>query len=166
MNLVKKIKEAFEWRTRPTVDELITSTELTYDEVDSVMHIGKNDWYHVTADDWETYSEAYSFLSPSAFCYYLPSMLKVTIEDNNPNLLVTSHIIQTLDRSPLIEWWDEWFYERFTLLTQAELDVLQEWVIWLSSFENNPFSDITYSRALDTLSLLEQALYLIGSPNK
>ncbi len=68
---------------------------------------------------------------------------------------------QNLDltnRSPVIEWWDDGFYDRFTSLTHAELLVLEEWTIWLSSFENNPFSDITYSRVLDTLFLLEQRL--------
>ena len=45
--------------------------------------------------------------------------------------------------------------KRWTLLTINECKAVQEWIIWLSSFDNSPdFMGASFGRALDTIDLL------------
>ncbi len=151
-SLINSIKSAFEWRSRPTV--LSNSKQLSSGDKSDLLTIGSLKWEVVTCDDWEKSLDVICLFSPEAFCYYLPAVYKTSIEENLDNLVVVSVIIDSLDRSPTPEWWDDWFLERWSLLTLQEYKVTQDWIWWLSSFKNSPFSDDSLMRALQTIELL------------
>lgn len=152
MNLLNSIREAFGWRSRPAI--LSDSKELTTTELSNLLTICLLKWDEVTSNDWEQFFDVVSWFSPEAFCYYLPSIYKASIEENNPNLIVVAHILYMLDRSPTPEWWDDFFLARWPLLTEQEYKVTQEWIWWLSSLKNSSYSDDTLMRALQTIELL------------
>ncbi|MBJ9655201.1 MULTISPECIES: hypothetical protein [Burkholderia] len=150
--LAFKIFEAFGWRKKP--DILIGSSELTCDEVDGVHAIGAYEWGETTGDLWEKYNDALSWFSPEAFCYYIPGVMVSSINDNEPNLIVVNNLVGMLDRTPNPSWWDDFFVERWPLLTTKECGVLKEWLAWLSSFENSSIDKNSFYRALETVDLL------------
>lgn len=142
----------FMWRKKP--DKYTDSSELTKDEIEEVMAIFNKDREAVTADDWENNFEAVIFLSAEAFCYFLPNIIKCSIDENTPNLLVVSSVINCLDRNQSVEMWDDFFVRRWTLLTVEECKVIQEWILWLSSLSNSVDFDESLGRAFDTVELL------------
>lgn len=152
MNLIGSIEHAFDWRNRP--DLLTGPNELSSDEREAVERIGAHTWKKITADQWERDFDAVSWLSPLAFCYYLPSIFKVSIEENNPNIIVASTIISMLDRSPCPEWWDDYFSSRWCRLNVRECEVVKEWLFWLSSAEVSSHSDDSLERCLVTVDLI------------
>ncbi|VXC32202.1 conserved hypothetical protein [Burkholderia sp. 8Y] len=89
-----------------------------------------------------------------AFCYYLPGVLKCSMEERAPSLIVVHSVISMLDRSPNPEWWDDFFRNRWTLLTNKECTVVQEWLFWINSLNDSGFDETTIERSLDTLQLL------------
>lgn len=152
MNLLNEIADAFSWRDKPSI--ITDSVSLTEDEKNSLLAITQVDWRNVTADMWEKHFDALSWLSPTAFCYYLPSIYKATIEESVPNLIVTSSLVGMLDRTPNPEWWDDFFLERWPLLTINECKITQEWILWLADFRDLTFNNGGLDRALDTIDLL------------
>lgn len=144
--------EAFAGRTRPIV--MTNSLELSKDDLDDLLCIACFDWNELTGEHWEKYFDVTSWFSPEAFCYYLPSIIKVSIEEHQPNLIVVDSIIWALDRSPRTESWDELFLQRWPLLSIDECRSIQEWVFWLSSFSNSNLVDDSLARAVETLELL------------
>ena len=89
------------------------------------------------------------------FQYYLPSLIKVSIEDNEPNLIAVISVIDMLDSSHIVEYWDEYFLSRWGGFTKDEYAVIQDWVWWMSSFDDKAIADDSLMRALQTLELLE-----------
>ncbi|MEK7899566.1 DUF6714 family protein [Burkholderia contaminans] len=151
-DLIFKIGEAFKLRKRPLI--LVGSNELTFDEIEEVRAVGVYSWEETTSDMWERYSAALSWFSPDAFCYYVPGVMVSCIRDNEPNLIAVSNLVSMLDRNPNPDWWDGFFMERWPLLTIQECNVLQEWLIWLSSAEKSSLSESSLERALETVVLL------------
>ncbi|WP_156829853.1 hypothetical protein [Methylovulum miyakonense] len=152
--LINSIKSAFGWRSRPAI--LSNSKQLSSGDKSDLLTIGNLKWEEVTCEDWEKNFDVISLFSPEAFCYYLPGVYKASIEENLANLIVVSNIIDSLDRSPTPEWWDDWFLKRWPLLTLPEYKVTQDWIWWLSSFKNSQFSDDSLMRALHTIELLSK----------
>lgn len=150
--LIFKIVEAFRSRKKPTI--LVGSNELTCDEIEGVHAVGAYSWEETTGDLWEMHSDVLSWFSPSAFCYYVPGVMVSSIRDNEPNLIVVSNLVAMLDRSPNPNWWDEFFVERWPLLTTKECSVLREWLIWLSSVGASSLDENGLDRALETVELL------------
>lgn len=139
-------------RARPRV--LTDSVELSPNEYESLSFIGALSSEKVTSENWERYSDVISWLSPEAFCYYLPGILEASIKDDKPTLIVVESIIAMLDRSPTPEWWDRFFLDRWILFTKKEFNVIQEWIVWLSSIDPPAFDDDSLIRALHTIDLL------------
>lgn len=150
--LISDISQAFQWRTRPIV--LTNSKELAEWERAELLAITSVDWKEVTAGQWEKNYDAIFMMSPEAYCYYLPGVMKACIEDGHSNLIVVSSVIGVLDRSPNPDWWDNFFFNRWTLFTIPEYKVIQEWIFWLMSLDNNSYTDDTLERALTTIDLL------------
>lgn len=151
--LKDQISRAFAWRSFPEI--FTDSDELTSDELCNLSRIRDLHWEQLTVNDWEANFDALSWLSPGAFCYYLPSILILTIEDCEPNLIVVLNIIAMLDRSPVPEWWDSFFRNRWTLLNQQELSTIEEWLYWILECSDRAVSDDSLERALGTLELLK-----------
>jgi hypothetical protein len=152
--LLFEIQAAFKQRKRPS--RLIRLGQLSIEEYNDVeQFITKLD-ASITCDLLERYYDSIYWLSAEAFCFFLPDILIACIRENEPNLLINHSLIGMLDRSPDPSLWDDFFLERWTLLNQKECAVVQEWILWISSFDSPPFEDDTLSRSLDTLELLKK----------
>jgi len=121
---------------------------------DLIAFLGK-DWSSMTGDQLEKYFEAIFWFTPEAFCYYLPGIFSAGINDDIPELIVNHSVVEMLDRSQDYEMWDEFFLERWPLLSTQECEAAQEWILWLSSCGETSFSDNSLSRSFDTLELLK-----------
>ncbi|KPC50705.1 DUF6714 family protein [Amantichitinum ursilacus] len=152
MNLIQQLRIAFSARLRP--EALQDSIELEEWEQKNLAHIGRFPWTELTAEDWEKYSDVISWLSPAAFCYYLPSLIKVSVEENLPNLIAVASIVMMLDRSPRTDWWDDFFRKRWTLLSMRECEVVQGWLFWIASCPESAYPDDSLERSLATVDLL------------
>jgi len=154
MELTAKIEEAFQDRKMPVM--FLVPEQLAKHETDDVMvFLGKH-WSSLTTDELEKYFEAIYWFTPEAFCYYLPGIYTASIKENEPDLMVNQSIVGMLDRSPDRELWDDFFLTRWPLLNKKELDVTEEWLLWLSSHEGSSTDEVSIIRALDTISLLRE----------
>ena len=144
--LLGNIESAFGTRKKP--DKLLSGT-MSADEIGEVSYIAEKTWRELSSNIWEDNFEAIYWLSPNAFCYYLPGILYTSINEHNPDLLVINSIINMLNRSTDSSNWDEFFSNRWLLLKDAEIDVVSEWIVWLS--DSGVFDDITLTKCLDCL---------------
>lgn len=151
MKLLTQIYDAFSQRLSPTA--VVPPNHPTTHEYSEALHFHGRDWRTITCDEWERYSDAiYAFL-PSAFCYFLPGMLSAEINENRGGILITSALLNMLDRSPNEDTWDAFFVERWTLLTTLESRAVQQWILWLVD-QQAGFDDDTLMRSYDTLEIL------------
>jgi hypothetical protein len=152
-SLPETIRSAFGWRARPKV--LTNSDQLSLRELSDLNSVCKFEWDAISTAMWEANFDTVSWFSPEAFCYYLPGICLTSFKENRPNLIAVTSIIAMLDRSPTPAWWDDFFLERWPLLTVAECGAVQDWIWWLSSCSTKPFSEDSLMRALHTLELLQ-----------
>lgn len=153
IDLINHVLGIFEWRKRPP--SLLTGQEVSCTEIEDLKLFANFSRYETTGDIWEKFFDIYCFFSAEAFCYYLPGIIRASLDDDEPNLIVISSIINELDRSSDQEAWDELFLDRWSLLTHPELCVVQDWVWWLSSKNNTSFSDDSLMRSIETLENLK-----------
>lgn len=159
MNLLELIRDAFSRRHMPRV--LTSSAELSEDEYDEVMHFQGKDWSAITREEVETHYEVIFWFSPEAFCYYLPGIMSAGVRDSDTSLLAYRSLIGMLDRSPDPTNWDDFFLERWPLLSPPECEAVEKWIHWLASKEDiNIFANIV-SRALVTVELLKSGITAI-----
>jgi hypothetical protein len=130
------------------------SQELSEFELNSLDSIAGYQWVDVAPAFWESHSDVVSWLSPTAFCYYLPSILLASIEQDWPNLSAVHSLMFMLDRTPDREFWDSHFEARWSLLKRAELAAVQAWLEWLSDQPEAAFDETSLIRAALTLDLL------------
>jgi len=161
INMLELIREVF--ANRPMPDVLVSSKQLSEDERKEVMSFQGKHWSAVTCEQLELCHEVVFWFSAKAFCYYLPGILSAGIKENRPDLLVYHSIIEMLDRSLDPTHWDDFFLERWPLLTPKECEAVQEWVLWLASLDSTAYYDNTFSRALETLDLLKHGVTAIKS---
>jgi hypothetical protein len=152
MNLLNEIKEAFSWRVKPTI--LSNSTQLSDDDLNDIQLMGQYDSHNLDSDFSEYHWNVFCLLSPQAFCYYLPAIYRFSIEDNTINLLPVSVVINMLDRTPNKNWWDDSFIETWTLLTISELEVTQQWLLFLCDLKLTSDDFLSIDRSFDTINLL------------
>lgn len=155
-DFIDKIGKAFSERKFPEV--ICHPEKLSDDEYREATAFAVSHWLNLDTDILESYYEAIFWLTPEAFCYYLPGILKAGMEDGIPDLLINHALINMLDRSPVIEYWDDFFRERWLKLNKEELSVISEWILWLTSFEKTGYDDISLTRAFDTIELLMEAV--------
>ncbi len=156
MNLLNKFKEAFKDRKMPAT--LTSSDQLSDQEIkDALAFSGKN-WADVNCDLIEKHSDAVFWLSPKAFCYYLPGICCAGIKENRSDLLIYDSLIGMLDRSPVPQYWDSFFLERWPLLSAQECEVLQEWLLWIVEMSDKTIDEHSISRSMDTLELLRSGI--------
>jgi hypothetical protein len=152
MNLIDFIEKSFTNRNQP--DFVVNDPHPNTNEYIEAMHFQGKPWKSTDLEDWEKYSDAIYGFSPEAFCYYLPGIFCVGIKEECPNLLVNYSLLGMLDRSPDPTCWDNFFVERWVMLTEKECEAAQQWILWLSCFE--PPSDTRCTKAYETLELLKQ----------
>lgn len=141
--LLHKLKNAF--RERKKSKKYIYDNFIC-DEREEIESIINKNWDELTSDILEKNFEVLNWLSPEDFCYYIAGVIYVSINENNPELLVINSIINMLDRSCNLSYWDENFSKRWTLFNNPELDVIYEWIIWLSS--HKIYDEISLLRSL------------------
>lgn len=154
MTIIKYIQNAFAERSSYKVISL--SEQLSAEEKQEVNFFENQNRYNLTGDILEEHFEAISWFSPEAFCFFLPGILTTGIREHT-DLLMYDSIIFTLDRSPNIDFWDEFFIKRWTLLTNNECDAVQRWLLWLLD-NSTAYDAITLDRAFETLELLKSQL--------
>lgn len=154
IKLIKSIKDAF--NTRPMPHLFNVPKQLATHEYQDISEIVGKHWSTLEGSFLEKNFESIFWLSPEAFCYYLPGILSASIQEDNPNLIINRSIISMLDRSSDTGLWDDFFTERWLLLSEEECSAVQQWILWLLNHEDSPFDDSSLSRAFDTLSLLKK----------
>jgi hypothetical protein len=154
VNTLRLIEEAFSHRRTPGL--FLVSEQLAPHECADVISFWGKPWSSVTGLELEKHFEAIFWLTPEAFCYYLPGILSAGIHENKPWLIVNHSLVNMLDRSPDPTSWDDFFLARWPQLTSKECEATQAWILWLSSFEDGSYWEGSLSRAFDTLELLRQ----------
>ena len=111
----------------------------------------------------EEHYVATSFFSKDAFAYYLPSLLLVSLNDQNSVLMAAQSVIWDLDRTPSTEGWNDLFIEHFLGLRFNEYEAMKEWLLQLCEYPaykrcGNAGSGPgdSFGRTYDTVVLLQQ----------
>ncbi|WP_151192236.1 hypothetical protein [Desulfomicrobium orale] len=151
--LLHKLKNAF--RERKKSKKYIYDNFIC-DEREEIESIINKNWDELTSDILEKNFEVLNWLSPEDFCYYIAGVIYVSINENNPELLVINSIINMLDRSCNLSYWDENFSKRWTLFNNSELDVIYEWIIWLSS--HKIYDEISLLRSLYCIEYIKNII--------
>ncbi|MCP4474735.1 MAG: hypothetical protein GY821_09265 [Gammaproteobacteria bacterium] len=151
-----KIKEAFNDRKIP--ENCLSTEKLSDDEESEAFEFLKSGLDDITCDMLESCHDVIYWLSPRAFCYFLPGIITASIRENRPELIVVDSIVQMLDRSPEPAYWDDFFRERWLLLSETECEAIQSWLSWLSGFENLFFDPNSLSRAINTLNFVKHGI--------
>jgi hypothetical protein len=154
VNILRLIEEAFSHRRMPEL--FLVSEQLAPHEWGDVMSFWGKPWSCVTGLQLEEHFDAIFWFTPDAFRYYLPGILTAGIQENKPWLIVNHSLVNMLDRSPDLVSWDDYSIARWSQLTTRECEATQEWILWLSSFEDTSYSASSLARAFDTLDLLRQ----------
>lgn len=152
MSILKELEKTFADRQKPR--QLVLNDHPHTEIYEDALHFQDAYWSSLTGDELERFSDAFYGFNPLAFCYFLPGALCASVRENLPGLLVIHALIGMLDRSPDISVWDTFFLERWTLLSKAECQTVQQWILWLAGIEDTPFTQDTLTRAYETLGLL------------
>ena len=148
------VRGAFAGRAPP--NEITDSKQLSDSEYEEVMSFEGLHWQDVSVDLVEQAPDAVFWFSPEAFCYYLPGVLSAGIGAGRSDLLYFDTLIGCLDRSPEPDYWDDFFYPRFTLLSPQEIDAVSAWARWMELVQPEGYHEFTYQRVQGTLELLRQ----------
>lgn len=152
VNTLNIIQSAFKNRSKPRL--FVLSKQIAEHEYADIMELSDRHWSTINCSWLEKHFEFIYWLKPESFCYYLPGIFCASIKENMPELIVNHSIIEILDRSSDPSFWDDFFNDRFSRLDIEECKALQEWILWLSSFNKISISDSSLSRAFDTVDLL------------
>ena len=152
--VLQSIAGAFGGRRQPTV--MTTSQQLSDAEYEEVMAFRGMAWDAVTFDLVEQCADAVFWFAPEAFCYYLPGILSAGLKEDRRDSNAYDALIGMLDRSAEPGYWDEFFVERWPLLSADELDAVALWIKWFETAEPDAFFPNTFERVQSTLDLLKQ----------
>lgn len=153
VTLLRQIEQAFGDRPKPSklVEERVPVTP----EQRDALWFGGRDWRDVTWSDWESHRDAVYAFMPEAFAYYLPSILALSYGHPDQWFAPADGLLQVLNRSPVVEYWDAFITTRLVGLRAAEYEVLKEWLLSLSGHKDSDTED-ALSRAFDTVNLLQK----------
>lgn len=158
---LERIGDAFAERPRPSV--MTTSMQLSDLELEEVMAFEGMRWQDVPFDHVERHAGAVFGFAPEAFCYYLPGFLAACLREGRWDSNVCDSLINMLDRSPVPDYWDDFFLPRWTRLSAAELDAVAAWASWLELVRPDVFAN-TYDRVQETLRLLKARVGHVPRP--
>lgn len=153
MTVIDRLRKAFESRVRPSK---VHSEQVNNQEMISVEYFLEG-LYEGKVDKalLQENHDAIYWLSPDAFCYYLPRIIEVSLYEGLDDLIAVEAIISMLDRSPSPEFWDDFFLSRFTLLSYQECESMQSWVLFLLENTTIVYNSDSLARAFDTLQVLK-----------
>lgn len=146
------IDDAFAGRSLPSV--WTDSTQLTDGEYAEVMSFRGVQWKDVTFTQVAQCPDAVFWFSPEAFCYYLPGILAAGLREGRWDTNAYDSILGWLDRSPEPGYWDDFFLQRWPLLSVRETESVAAWARWLEIVQPEESLGNIYERVQDTLTLL------------
>lgn len=153
MNLSRLIAAAFDHRERPA-DTTFRTAPQTGDVADAEWFAGR-EWAQISWEDWTNHVGAFYTFTPTAFTYYLPSILILSADRPREWFSPADALLQILDRSAEVRYWDNFLITRLIGLKADEYLALKSWVLHLSA--DSAYLD-QVDRAFDTLNLLEQEI--------
>lgn len=131
------------------------STGLSLAEKSEAMSFLGRPSQELTADLLQRNFEFIYWLTPEAFVYYLPGIYRASVLESRPDLIVNSSIVEMLARSPNEDLLDNFFLERWSLLSEEECAASQSWLVWLSGCASKTIDEISLSQAFDMLEWLK-----------
>jgi hypothetical protein len=163
MTLADKIERTFALRPMPNEAVALSEVRQLDSDVEEALWFSGRDWHGLTLRDWEEHPCAVFFFSADPFAYYLPSVLLLSIENPTEWLQAADALIGQLDRTPIVDGWDESFANRFLALRSEELDVVKEWLLQICEYVPYERWGIaasgpgdTFGRAYGTVDLLQK----------
>lgn len=127
---------------------------ITPEQADALHFRGKA-WHEIKLEEWEAYPDAFYSFAPSAFQYYLPSILALSADTPSTKLLPAYALIGILDREPNPLTWDTFLTKRLIGLHVRQYELIQAWIISLSGGKAT-FSEDALTRAYETIDLLKE----------
>lgn len=137
--------------------------QLSQDEVDGILLIGKYKWGELTSDILEANADSISLVAPEAFAYYLPDVIMATIKDDCRNTVTAVPVVSMLDRTPNRQLWDYHFLQDGRSFLKGELFAIAEWIAWLADCGDFALDETSLIRALENLDLLSERAELSHS---
>lgn len=163
MTLDERIERVFAHRMMPGAVVDMTNRYQIDSDVEEALWFAGRDWRSITWDDWREHSSAIYFFDSEAFGYYLPSLLLLSAQRPDEELMAADSLISQLDCSPDPEGWPEGLATRFLKLNWAELQVLKEWLLQVCEYAAYRTygtaasgAGETFGRAFDTVDLLQK----------
>jgi hypothetical protein len=161
---VSLIADAFRFRDKPSV--LFESRELADFEIEDVKWLEGRRWQDLDGDGLEDHRDVVAWLTPDAFCCYLPGFMSTGIRENAPTLLVNETILMLLDHASPPDDWDDFSVVRWRLLKKEECAAVESWLWWLvKSGEYEGESD-RLERALASIDAVKQEQADAASPSQ
>ena len=160
--IVKQINEAFKMRYRP--EKLIASDSLTSFEIDEVNQFCVDSYSSISERLLDDNYEVLSAVTPDAFAYYLPMVIKYSLENHSIDNMSADSIIGYIDRSDKFENWEEFFVKRWSLFSTEELSSIEEWMIWFSGEIKDEYFESKLTRGFDVIQELKRGCSGVASP--
>lgn len=151
---IERIENAF--RNRKLPKDIHENPFIDSFELEQANQLASYNWEQIDCDLLEEYFDIFPLLTPEAFVYYIPSVIKASLVENEVNLLIIDSFLNMLDRSPDWKNWDEFFIERWPLLTEAEYDVFTDWLLWMKCKLHESYYKEKISRSIDTIKLVKK----------
>ena len=98
-------------------------------EADADFFSGRQ-WKWISIDDWNTHSDAIFEFNTEAFCYFLPSIMILSMSNMHPNVTLNS-LIGFFDADYDCDMWTDYMKNRTRALSYEELSALNQWVYYL-----------------------------------
>ena len=157
LRLIRQVERAFAHRAKP--EAVIEPRNPMPDDEDALWFAGR-DWREITARDWNDHSDAFFRFAPEAFRYYLQSILCLVAKNPDENLLAADALIGCLDRSPNVEWWDQFLLDHLLGLEIDEYDGIDSWIVMLSE-KSHCYKEDSLTRASQTVHLLREQAEMV-----
>jgi hypothetical protein len=119
---------------------------------EDTRYFKNHDWRKITADEIYIYSDVITGTNPEAFCYFLPGILYAVYRENRIDCNAIDSLICGLEDSRAERNSESFCYERWSLLTTAELSAVKEWLN--RYYEINGIGLDDYKMAIETLDWL------------
>lgn len=146
---IEMINSAFVGRSRPSILEGSKSL-LDFERKDLYDYCVAS-YEELTSDLIEEKYEALSWMSPESFVFYLPWILRFSIEHDDARSMSIGSILSMLDRGTNTDNWESFFFDRWALLSLQELKAVEHWLLWVSE----KIEDDAVNRAFDVIQVLK-----------
>jgi hypothetical protein len=111
-------------------------------------------WMDVASERWRLKPSALTFFTPRAMRYYLPSLIKCSLENPENTELAVDGLIFELEEAAMSEL-GRWRDSRWSMLSVAQTESV---LIWLHSLEGSEGADFDrrVATAIETLRRLQR----------